>query len=38
MNYLGWEPSIRLRDGMKQTYDWIDGQYAAREQGAVTVE
>ena len=21
--YLGWEPSVRLRDGMKKTYDWI---------------
>ena len=21
--YLGWEPSIRLRDGLKRTYDWI---------------
>jgi nucleoside-diphosphate-sugar epimerase len=21
--YLGWEPSIRLRDGLKKTYDWI---------------
>ena len=24
--YLGWEPSIRLRDGMKRTYDWILGE------------
>ena len=23
---LGWEPSIRLRDGMKRTYDWIEQQ------------
>ena len=22
-NYLGWEPSIRLRDGMERTYRWI---------------
>jgi nucleoside-diphosphate-sugar epimerase len=21
--YLGWEPSIPLRKGMKKTYDWI---------------
>ncbi len=21
---LGWEPSIRLRDGMEKTYRWID--------------
>ncbi|MEM9480030.1 MAG: NAD-dependent epimerase/dehydratase family protein [Verrucomicrobiota bacterium] len=24
--YLGWEPSIPLRDGMKETFDWIHGQ------------
>jgi nucleoside-diphosphate-sugar epimerase len=24
--YLGWEPSIPLRDGMKKTYDWIKEQ------------
>src|ERR1041385_4322549 len=24
---LGWEPSIRLRDGMEQTYRWIEGEY-----------
>ena len=23
---LGWEPSLRLRDGMQKTYDWIDQQ------------
>jgi nucleoside-diphosphate-sugar epimerase len=21
---LGWEPSIRLKDGLKKTYDWIE--------------
>jgi nucleoside-diphosphate-sugar epimerase len=25
--YLGWAPGIRLRDGMKLTYDWIYGEY-----------
>jgi nucleoside-diphosphate-sugar epimerase len=25
--YLGWAPSIRLKDGMKKTYDWIYGEY-----------
>lgn len=25
--YLGWAPNIRLKDGMKQTYDWIYGEY-----------
>lgn len=24
---LGWEPSIRLRDGMERTYRWIHGEY-----------
>jgi GDP-D-mannose 3', 5'-epimerase len=24
--YLGWEPSIPLRTGMKKTYDWINEQ------------
>jgi GDP-D-mannose 3',5'-epimerase len=27
MQYLGWAPSIKLRDGMKKTYDWIYGEY-----------
>ena len=31
---LGWEPSIRLRDGMERTYAWIYDQYMARERGA----
>jgi nucleoside-diphosphate-sugar epimerase len=25
--YLGWAPSIRLRDGMQKTYQWIHGQF-----------
>ncbi len=25
---LGWEPSIRLRDGLEQTYRWIFDQYS----------
>ena len=24
--YLGWEPSIRLRDGMAKTYEWIESR------------
>ena len=28
--YLGWEPSVRLRDGMQKTYDWINEQYAEK--------
>jgi nucleoside-diphosphate-sugar epimerase len=27
---LGWEPSIRLRDGMERTYRWIHDQYVAK--------
>jgi hypothetical protein len=26
---LGWAPSIRLRDGMEQTYRWIYDQMTA---------
>ncbi len=26
-NYLGWEPGIRLRDGMEKTYAWIYDEY-----------
>lgn len=28
--YLGWEPSIRLRDGMERTYNWILQEYTAK--------
>lgn len=28
---FGWEPSVSLRDGMKQTHDWIEGEI---KQGA----
>jgi nucleoside-diphosphate-sugar epimerase len=24
--YLGWEPSIPLKDGLKKTYDWISDE------------
>jgi nucleoside-diphosphate-sugar epimerase len=27
---LGWEPSIRLREGMEKTYNWILGEYVAK--------
>jgi nucleoside-diphosphate-sugar epimerase len=26
MEYLGWEPSIRLKDGMALTYQWIESE------------
>ncbi len=28
--YLGWEPSVRLREGMAKTYAWISDQYVAK--------
>jgi nucleoside-diphosphate-sugar epimerase len=28
--YLGWEPSIHLRDGMERTFRWIYDQYRVR--------
>ncbi|TWU28087.1 NAD-dependent epimerase/dehydratase family protein [Bythopirellula polymerisocia] len=31
--YLGWAPGIRLRDGMKKTYDWIYGEYQEKYAG-----
>ena len=30
---LGWEPSVRLRDGLAQTYRWIESQVSARRSG-----
>ncbi len=29
--YLGWEPSIPLRKGLKKTYEWINEQVASGE-------
>ncbi|MDA0658342.1 MAG: NAD-dependent epimerase/dehydratase family protein [Planctomycetota bacterium] len=34
MKYLGWEPSIRLQDGMERTYAWISGEYSKKTQMA----
>jgi nucleoside-diphosphate-sugar epimerase len=31
--YLGWEPSIRLRDGLTKTYRWIYDQMASGKKG-----
>ncbi len=31
--YLGWEPSISLRQGLEKTYAWIYDQYQRREKG-----
>jgi len=35
---LGWEPSIRVRDGLKTTYQWIEQQYNDRKAGRRTVK
>jgi GDP-D-mannose 3', 5'-epimerase len=29
-SYLGWEPSIRLRDGLAKTYAWIESEMLAK--------
>lgn len=34
---LGWQPSTPLRDGLKQTYQWIAQQYQDRLAGKPTV-
>jgi dTDP-D-glucose 4,6-dehydratase len=28
--YLDWEPSTRLRDGLEKTYAWIYDEYVAK--------
>lgn len=30
--YLGWEPGISLKEGMRKTFDWIAAEYAATYQ------
>jgi len=30
---FGWEPSTSFKDGLTQTYRWIEGQYYARKAG-----
>jgi GDP-D-mannose 3', 5'-epimerase len=30
MEYLDWEPGIRLRDGMERTYRWIHDEYMVK--------
>ena len=35
--YLDWEPSLPLREGLRKTYAWIQEQYFARKAGKVTV-
>ncbi len=33
---LGWEPDTPLREGMEETYTWIEQQYAERKAGKPT--
>jgi GDP-D-mannose 3', 5'-epimerase len=33
MEKLGWEPSVRLRDGLQRTFDWIEGEMADGASG-----
>jgi nucleoside-diphosphate-sugar epimerase len=35
---LGWEPNTPLRQGLAQTYAWIEDQYYARKAGQQVVE
>ena len=35
MKYLGWAPSIKLRDGMAKTYAWIDAEYQKKHAAVV---
>ena len=35
---LNWEPSTKLKDGLKHTYKWIEQQYQDRKAGKRTVE
>jgi len=35
--YLNWEPSTPLRDGMAKTYAWIYDQYVAKHRDAASV-
>jgi GDP-D-mannose 3',5'-epimerase len=34
---LKWEPDTSLRTGLRETYDWIRGEYARRKQGELIV-
>jgi nucleoside-diphosphate-sugar epimerase len=34
--YLGWEPNVRLRDGMEKTYAWIYDQMAGAKRDRQT--
>jgi len=35
---LGWEPHTALREGLRETYNWIESQYLAMKAGERVVE
>ena len=35
MQYLGWAPSIRLRDGLARTFEWIEAEYHKKHTAAM---
>jgi nucleoside-diphosphate-sugar epimerase len=35
---LNWEPGIRIRDGLRKTYHWIEKQYHDRKAGRRTIK
>jgi nucleoside-diphosphate-sugar epimerase len=35
---LGWEPSTPLDRGLRETYNWIKGQYRSRKKGKRVIE
>ncbi len=35
--YLGWEPSVALRDGMEKTYKWIHDEMTSGRESVVNV-
>jgi nucleoside-diphosphate-sugar epimerase len=35
---LGWEPDTSLDEGLRHTYEWIQGQYQSRKKGKRVVE
>ncbi len=36
--HFGWEPSVRLRDGMERTYRWIEAEHEAKYGGKASEE
>jgi GDP-D-mannose 3', 5'-epimerase len=33
LDHLGWQPSVRLRDGLEKTYRWIEQQFVQESAG-----